>query len=63
MAFDFKKEYREFYMPPKKPGLVKVPAMNYIAGRGHALSAHRPRRVLRAVRLGVFLHGSGERGG
>lgn len=34
MAFDFKKEYREFYMPPKKPAIVTVPKMNYIAVRG-----------------------------
>ena len=34
MSFDFKKEYKEFYMPPKKPGIVKIPKMNYIAVRG-----------------------------
>ncbi len=34
MAFDFKKEYKEFYLPPAKPGLVEVPAMNFIAVRG-----------------------------
>ena len=34
MAFDYKKEYKEFYMPPKKPGIVEVPSMNYIAVRG-----------------------------
>ena len=34
MAFDYKKEYREFYMPPQKPGLVTVPPMNYISVRG-----------------------------
>lgn len=34
MAFDYKKEYRAFYMPPRKPGLVDVPAMNYVAVRG-----------------------------
>ena len=34
MPFDFKKEYKEFYMPPKKPGIVKIPKMNYIAVRG-----------------------------
>ena len=34
MAFDFKKEYKEFYLPPQKPVLVKVPEMNYIAVRG-----------------------------
>ena len=34
MAFDFKKEYKEFYMPTDKPGIVTVPRMNYIALRG-----------------------------
>ena len=34
MAVDFKKEYKEFYMPPKKPGIVEVPPVNYIAVRG-----------------------------
>ena len=34
MAFDFKKEYKEFYMPPRKPSIVTVPKMNYIAVRG-----------------------------
>lgn len=34
MAFDFKKEYKEFYMPPKKPVLVEIPPMNYLAVRG-----------------------------
>ena len=34
MAFDYKKEYKEFYMPKNKPGIVDVPAMNYIAVRG-----------------------------
>ncbi len=35
MAFDFKKEYKEFYLPKDKPGIVMVPKMNYIAIRGH----------------------------
>ncbi len=34
MAFDFKKEYKEFYMPKNKPGIVDVPSANYIAVRG-----------------------------
>jgi len=34
MAFDFKKEYGEFYMPKSRPGIVTVPCMNYIAIRG-----------------------------
>ena len=34
MAFDFKKEYKEFYMPKTKPEIVTVPPMNYIAVPG-----------------------------
>ena len=34
MAFDYKKEYKEFYMPKGTPSIVTVPAMNYIAVRG-----------------------------
>ncbi|WP_251614470.1 GyrI-like domain-containing protein [Pumilibacter muris] len=34
MAFDYKKEYKEFYMPANKPSIVTVPKMNYIAVRG-----------------------------
>ena len=34
MAFDYKKEYKEFYIPKNKPSIVDVPTMNYIAVRG-----------------------------
>ena len=34
MAFDFKKEYKEFYLPKNKPELVTLPRMNYVAVRG-----------------------------
>jgi len=34
VAFDYKKEYKEFYMPKNKPSIVKIPQMNYIAVRG-----------------------------
>ena len=34
MPFDYKKEYKEFYMPENKPSIVTVPSMNYIAVRG-----------------------------
>lgn len=34
MAFDYKKEYKEFYLPKNKPQIVTVPPMNYIAVRG-----------------------------
>ena len=34
MAFDFKKEFKEFYMPKNKPEIVNIPKANYIAVRG-----------------------------
>lgn len=34
MAFDYKKEYKEFYLPPRKPGIVTVPEMHFIAVNG-----------------------------
>ena len=40
MAFDYKKEYKEFYMPKNKPGIVTVPSMNYL--------------ILRSLRLPEF---------
>lgn len=34
MAFDFKKEYKKFYLPKNTPEIVNVPKANYIAVRG-----------------------------
>lgn len=34
MAFDYKKEYKEFYLPSNKPSIIRVPKMNFIAVRG-----------------------------
>ncbi len=34
MAFDYKKEYKEFYLPKNRPELVRIPQMNFIAVRG-----------------------------
>lgn len=34
MAFDFKKEFKEFYQPKTKPSIITVPKMNYLAVRG-----------------------------
>ena len=34
MTFDFKKEFKEFYMPKNKPEIVTIPKANYIAVRG-----------------------------
>ena len=40
MAFDFKKEYKEFYMPKNKPEIVNVPKANYIAVREKGKAEH-----------------------
>lgn len=34
MVFDYKKQYKEFYMPKNKPEIVKISPMNYVAVRG-----------------------------
>ena len=34
MAFDFKKEYKEFYLPKAKPSIVTVPKCNFVAVKG-----------------------------
>ena len=43
MAFDYKKEYREFYLPPRTPGLIDVPQTRYIAVSGSG-DLNAPRR-------------------
>lgn len=35
MAFDYKKEYKEFYLPKNTPSIITIPPMNYLAVRGH----------------------------
>lgn len=37
MTFDYKKEYKEFYLPPKTPDIADIPTMNYVAvcGKGN----------------------------
>ena len=34
MPFDYKKEYKEFYLPPAKPQIIAIPPMNFVAVRG-----------------------------
>ena len=34
MAYDFKKEQKEFYAPSKKPAIIVIPKMNFVAVRG-----------------------------
>lgn len=51
MPFDYKKEYKEFYMPPKKPVIVEIPKMNYIAVRGKGDPNHENGEYKTAVGL------------
>ena len=34
MAFDYKKEYKDFYQPKNKPEIIAIPKMNFIAVNG-----------------------------
>ena len=45
MVFDFKKEYKEFYMSKNKPEIVNVPKANYIAVRGQGNPNERENMV------------------
>ena len=51
MAFDYKKEYKDFYMPKNKPSIVTVPSMNYIAVRGHGDPNQEDGEYKRAIGL------------
>ncbi len=51
MAFDFKKEYKEFYMPKDQPAIIDVPKMNYIAVRGHGDPNQEDGEYKRAIGL------------
>lgn len=48
MAFDYKKEYKEFYLPPQKPGLIMVPEMQYVAVRGRG-NPNEPGETIRKL--------------
>lgn len=34
MSFDYKKEYRAFYQPPKVPEIIDVPEMQFVCVSG-----------------------------
>lgn len=34
MPFDYKKEYKEYYLPKNKPNIIDIPSMNFVAVRG-----------------------------
>lgn len=51
MAFDYKKEYKEFYMPPNEPGIIEIPSMNYLAVRGKGNPNERDGEYSKALGL------------
>ena len=55
MPFDYKKEYKEFYMPKNKPSIVTVPPMNFIAVCGGGEPNTEDGAELFHV-VGVFAH-------
>ena len=56
MAFDFKKEYKEFYMPKNKPAIVTVPKANYIAVRGRVIQTKKAGHISRQLVYYMRLH-------
>lgn len=51
MAFDFKKEYKEFYLPKNQPEIVVVPPANYVAVRGQGDPNEEDSAYQRAIRV------------
>ena len=51
MPFDFKKEYREFYLPKGMPSVVTVPGMQFLAVRGHGDPNEEDGAYKRAIAL------------
>lgn len=51
MTFDYKKEYKEFYLPKNQPSIVKIPKMNFIAVRGEGDPNEENGAYKEAIRL------------
>ena len=51
MAFDYKKDYKEFYLPKNKPSIVTVPSMNFVAVRGQGDPNEEDGEYSRALNL------------
>ena len=56
MAFDFKKEYKEFYMPKNKPQIVTIPKANYIAVRGKEILMKKAENIKLLLVFCMLLH-------
>ena len=53
MAFDFRKEYKEYYRPKNKPEIINIPSFNYIAVRGKGNPNEESEQVMY-----IRIHGS-----
>ncbi len=51
MAFDYKKEYKEFYMPKNRPETIDVPPMNFISVRGKGDPNEQEGEYMKAVEM------------
>ena len=51
MAFDFKKEFKEFYRPSEKPEIIEIPKMNFIAVRGKGNPNEKDGEYQKAVEM------------
>ena len=56
MAFDYKKEYREFYMLPKKPGIVDVPEMHLILPAKNHMNEEKSWEQCSQLFLAIMAH-------
>ena len=54
MAFDFKKEYKEFYLPKDVPAIVTVPEANYIAIRGKGIPMKLAANIRRRLKFYIL---------
>lgn len=56
MAFDFKKEYKEFYMPKKKPEIVNVPRLITLQSEVKAIQTKKAVHINKRLVFYMLLH-------
>lgn len=59
MAFDYEKEYKEFYMSRNKPEIMDVPEMNFITVRGNGDPYKEAVRLLYAIAFTIKMSKKG----
>ena len=50
MPFDYKKEFSEFYLPAKKPSIIKIPAMNFVAVSGKEILTKKAANIKKPLK-------------